>query len=43
MRETGQLIRELRDSQAHTDRRLDALIGTVDKLVRGNGSKPASL
>jgi predicted nucleic acid-binding Zn-ribbon protein len=41
LKETGQLIRELRDGQAHTDRRLDALIDTVDKLIRGDGSKPA--
>ena len=37
-KETDRLIRELRDAQAHTDRRLDALIDTVDKLVRRNGS-----
>jgi len=28
----------LAESQAHTDQRLDILIGVVDKLVRRNGS-----
>ena len=37
-KETDRLIRELREAQAHSDRRLDALIDTVDKLVRRNGS-----
>lgn len=37
-KETDRLIRELRDAQAHSDRRLDALIDTVDKLVRRNDS-----
>ena len=32
--ETARSIRELRESQAHGDQRLDALIDTVDKLVR---------
>ena len=36
--ETDRRIRDLRDAQAHSDRRLDALIDTVDKLVRRNGS-----
>ena len=36
--ETDRRIRELAESGAHTDRRLDALIDTVDKLVRHNGS-----
>jgi ABC-type transporter Mla subunit MlaD len=36
--ETDRLIRNLRDAQADSDRRLDALIDTVDKLVRRNGS-----
>jgi hypothetical protein len=35
--ETDRRIRELADSQAHTDRRLDALINVVDKLARRNG------
>jgi len=29
---------DLAESQAHTDRRLDALIDVVDKLVRRNGN-----
>lgn len=37
-KETDRLIRELREAQAHSDSRLDALIDTVDKLVRRNGS-----
>lgn len=37
-KETARLIRELREAQAHSDSRLDALIDTVDKLVRRNGS-----
>ena len=36
--QTDQMIRELRESQAHSDRRLDALIDTVDKLIRRDGS-----
>jgi DNA repair ATPase RecN len=32
-------MQELRDSQAHSDRRLDALITVVDKLARRNGPK----
>jgi hypothetical protein len=36
--ETDRLMRELREAGAHTDRRLDALIDTVDKLVRRNGN-----
>ncbi len=35
--ETDRRIRELAASGAHTDRRLDALIGVVDKLARRNG------
>ena len=31
-------LRELAEAQAHTDRRLDALIDNVDKLVRRNNS-----
>ena len=34
---TDQRIHELAEAATHTDRRLDALIGTVDKLVRRNG------
>ena len=30
-------MRELREAQAHSDRRLDALIDVVDKLTRRNG------
>jgi hypothetical protein len=37
-KETARLIQELREAQAHSDGRLDALIDTVDKLVRRNGS-----
>ena len=37
LKETRQLIRELRESQAHSDRRLDALIDVVEKLTRRNG------
>jgi t-SNARE complex subunit (syntaxin) len=36
-KETDRLIKELREAQADSDRRLDALIDTVDKLVRRNG------
>ena len=36
--ETDRLMRELREAGAHTDRRLDALIDTVDKIVRHNGN-----
>jgi acyl transferase domain-containing protein len=35
--ETDRRLREIAESGAHTDRRLDALIDTVDKLVRRNG------
>ncbi len=35
--ETDRRIRELVASGEHTDRRLDALIDTVDKLARRNG------
>lgn len=38
-KDTDRLIRELREAQAHSDRRLDALIDTVDKLVRRDGSQ----
>lgn len=34
-------INDLRDAQAGTDDKLNALIGTVDKLVRRNGGAPA--
>jgi chromosome segregation ATPase len=34
---TDRRIQELRESGAHTDRRLDALIDVVDKLTRRNG------
>jgi len=37
--ETDRRIRELTESQAHSDRRLDALINVVDKLARRNGDK----
>jgi ABC-type transporter Mla subunit MlaD len=37
LRETDQFIRELRDVQAETGQRLNALIDVVDKLVRRNG------
>lgn len=37
--ETGQLIRELREIQAGTDYKLNALIDTVDKLIKHNGSR----
>ena len=33
----GARMEQLAEAQAHTDRRLDALINTVDKLVRHNG------
>jgi hypothetical protein len=36
--ETDLRLRELAEAGTHTERRLDALIGTVDKLVRRNGS-----
>jgi len=36
--ETDRRIRELAESGGHTDRRLDALIDNVDKLVRRNGA-----
>lgn len=35
--ETDRRLRQLAESGAHTDRRLDALIDTVDKLVRRDG------
>lgn len=34
-------INDLRDAQAGTDDKLNALIETVDKLVRRNGGAPA--
>ncbi len=34
---TDRRLRELAESGAHTDRRLDALIDVVDKLARRNG------
>jgi len=37
LKETRQLIRELRETQAHSDRRLGALIDVVEKLTRRNG------
>ncbi|GEM_PF-1418962 len=37
--ETDRRIRELTESQAHTDRRLDALMNVVDKLARRHGDK----
>ncbi len=37
MQETDRRIRELAESGAHTDRRLDALIDVVNKLARRNG------
>lgn len=37
LKETDRLIRDLREAQGDTDRRLGALIDTVDKLVRRNG------
>ena len=37
--ETDRLIREMHEAQAHSDRRLDALIDTVDKMIRRNGGK----
>ena len=37
-KETDRLIRELREAQVHSDRRLDALIDTVDKFLRKNGA-----
>jgi len=36
--ETDLRLRELADAGIHTERRLDALIDTVDKLVRHDGS-----
>ena len=35
--ETDRFIRELREVQAHSDRRLDALIDVVEKLTRRDG------
>jgi hypothetical protein len=32
------ILRQRAEAGVHTDRRLDALIDTVDKLVRRNGS-----
>jgi hypothetical protein len=37
MKEFAAGMQELRDAQAHSDRRLDALIDVVDKLTRRNG------
>ena len=37
LEETDTRIRKLVDSQAHSDRRLDALIDVVNKLTRRNG------
>jgi chromosome segregation ATPase len=37
--ETDRRIRELRDAQAETGQRLNALIDVVDKLVKRNGSR----
>ncbi|MGH9351074.1 MAG: hypothetical protein ACRD2G_02765 [Terriglobia bacterium] len=36
--ETDRLIKELRDAQAHSDYKLNALIDAVEKLIRRNGS-----
>ncbi|MGD0007776.1 MAG: hypothetical protein ABSE93_04415 [Terriglobia bacterium] len=36
--QTDERLRELAEAGTHTDRRLDALIDTMDKLVRRNGS-----
>jgi len=36
--QTDERLRELAEAGTHTERRLDALIDTVDKLVRRNGS-----
>jgi len=36
--ETDLRLRELAEAGTHTEHRLDALIDTVDKLVRRNGS-----
>ena len=36
--ETDLRLREFAEAGTHTERRLDALIDTVDKLVRRNGS-----
>lgn len=38
--ETDRRFRELAESHAHSDRRLDALIDVVDKLTRHNGGTP---
>jgi hypothetical protein len=35
---TDERLRELAEAGVHTERRLDALIDTVDKLVRRDGS-----
>jgi ABC-type transporter Mla subunit MlaD len=35
---TDERLRQLAEAGTHTDRRLDALIDTVDRLVRRNGS-----
>jgi hypothetical protein len=37
LEETDRRFRERAEAAAHTDRRLDALIDTVDKLARRNG------
>jgi hypothetical protein len=36
-RDTDRLVRELREAQADSDRRVDALIDTVDKVVHSDG------
>lgn len=40
--ETDRRIRELRDAQAQGEYKLNALIDTVDKLVRRNGGAPGA-
>ena len=39
-RRLGARIQQLVESQAHSDRRLDALIDVVEKLARRNGPQP---
>lgn len=39
LQETDRLIRELREAQASTDYKLNALIDAVDKLAKRNGSR----
>lgn len=41
--ETDRRIRELRDAQAQGEYKLNALIETVDKLVRRNGGAPGTV